>query len=138
MHFIDSGVASQLLGLQDPDQLKLHPLRGAIFESWVVSEVAKNRLNRGLEPRLLHYREDRGAELDLVVDAAERLVIAGIKSGQTVASEWLSKLLGHAERLAAAGTQREMDLRIVYGGESASIRRGVKLIPWWQIHEHDW
>jgi len=34
-----------------------HPLRGAIFESWVASEVMKRHLNQGLEAAACHYRE---------------------------------------------------------------------------------
>ena len=30
-----------LLGIREPEQLRLHPLRGAIFESWMVSEIYK-------------------------------------------------------------------------------------------------
>ena len=35
LHFFDSGLACYLLGIREPDQLYHHPLRGAIFESWV-------------------------------------------------------------------------------------------------------
>ena len=47
LHFYDSGLACWLLGIRDPDQLRRHPLRGAIFETWVVAEVAKLRANLG-------------------------------------------------------------------------------------------
>ncbi len=39
LHFVDTGVASYLLGIREPDQLRTHPLRGALFESWVASEL---------------------------------------------------------------------------------------------------
>jgi len=42
-----TGLACWLLGLRNTAQLDLHPLRGAIFESWVVSEITKQRYNRG-------------------------------------------------------------------------------------------
>jgi len=41
MHFIDTGLACHLLGIGEPDQLRHHPLRGALFESRVVAEVFK-------------------------------------------------------------------------------------------------
>lgn len=45
LHFVDSGLACHLLGIRDPDQLRVHPLRGALFESWCASEVLKARGN---------------------------------------------------------------------------------------------
>jgi hypothetical protein len=41
LHFYDSGLACYLLGIRSPDELRHHPLRGAIFESWVLSEMVK-------------------------------------------------------------------------------------------------
>ena len=35
LHFHDSGMACYLLRIRSPDELRHHPLRGAIFESWV-------------------------------------------------------------------------------------------------------
>ncbi|MCO6439454.1 MAG: DUF4143 domain-containing protein [Phycisphaerae bacterium] len=46
-HSYDTGLVCWLLGIREPSQLRLHPLRGPIFETWVVSEVPKHRLNRG-------------------------------------------------------------------------------------------
>ncbi len=41
LHFLDTGLVCSLLQIREPGQLRLHPLRGAIFESWVVSELYK-------------------------------------------------------------------------------------------------
>ncbi len=60
LHFFDSGLVCYLLGIREPEQLRLHPLRGAIFESWVVSEIYKSFVHSGLQPSLFHYREARG------------------------------------------------------------------------------
>jgi hypothetical protein len=35
LHFLDSGLLCYLLGIRRPQELAVHPLRGAIFESWV-------------------------------------------------------------------------------------------------------
>ncbi len=59
----DSGLVCCLLGIREPEQLRLHPLRGAIFESWVVAEVYKASAHSGLRPSLFHYRETRGIEM---------------------------------------------------------------------------
>ena len=41
LHLLDSGLACYLLGIRTPDELRHHPLRGAIFESWVVAEITE-------------------------------------------------------------------------------------------------
>jgi len=45
LHFYDTGLACWLLGLRSADQLATHPLKGSIFESWVVSEIVKHRVH---------------------------------------------------------------------------------------------
>jgi predicted AAA+ superfamily ATPase len=40
--FYDTGLVCHLLGIQNPDQLPAHPLRGALVEMWVFSELNKN------------------------------------------------------------------------------------------------
>ena len=35
VHLLDSGLACNLLGIRSPEELRHHPLRGAVFESWV-------------------------------------------------------------------------------------------------------
>lgn len=82
---MDSGLACHLLGIREPDQLRLQPLRGALFESWVVSEVCKWRAHRGLTTNLFHYRNEKGLEVDLLLEEGNALIATEIKSGATVA-----------------------------------------------------
>ncbi len=39
LYFLDAGLAAWLAGIRAPAQLHTHALRGALFETWVVSEV---------------------------------------------------------------------------------------------------
>jgi hypothetical protein len=91
LHFIDSGLACHLLGIRDPDQLRSHPLRGAVFESWVASEILKARVHRRRREGLFHLRESRGAEIDLIVEDGPRLTAVEVKSGATVASDFFDE-----------------------------------------------
>ena len=43
LYFLDTGLACWLLGIRSDDVLALHPLRGALFENWVVGEFIKSR-----------------------------------------------------------------------------------------------
>ncbi len=85
-HFLDSGLHCQLLGIREPRELAYHPLRGAIFEGFVISELVKGFLNCG-EPAPLHFWRDKpGHQIDALVDLGSRLVPWEIKSAATVAS----------------------------------------------------
>lgn len=47
LHLLDSGITCDLLGIRTPEELRLHPLRGAIMESWVCAEIMKAQPNPG-------------------------------------------------------------------------------------------
>ena len=40
LYFLDSGLLCYLLRIRSPDDLRIHAARGAVFESWVVSELS--------------------------------------------------------------------------------------------------
>lgn len=56
LHLLDSGLMCFLLGIRSPTQLAAHPLRGAVFETCVVSEIDKARANAGQPVLLSHGR----------------------------------------------------------------------------------
>ncbi len=90
LHFFDSGLVCYLLGIREPGQLPTHPLRGAVFETWVVSEVYKSLVHQGQVPDLHHYRESRGLEIDLLIGRGERLDALEIKSGATLSNDFFA------------------------------------------------
>ena len=137
LHFVDSGLVCHLLGIRSVEALRNHPLRGAIFESWVVSEVLKARRNAGLSPRLFHFRDHKGLEVDLVVELADAVALVEAKSGATVASDFfepLRRLVGLAEGVE----WRPLLPRVVYGGLDPQRRSDVEVVPWRQITEVHW
>lgn len=136
LHFYDTGLACWLLGIRRPGDLRSHPLRGAIFESWVVSEIAKYRTNRGETSGLSYYRDRDGAEVDVVVERPDGLTLVEVKSAQT-ASE---SLLDGARRVRGllARTVRRCDVIAVYGGDAPQERTDGKIVPWSALHRERW
>jgi hypothetical protein len=137
IHFVDSGLACHLLGIRSPDQLRTHPLRGAIFESWVAAEILKARLHRRRSADLYHLRETRGVEVDLVVEADETVFAVEAKSGATVASDFFGALRAFAERVDD-GRPKDLTLRLVFGGDTAQDRSDVEVIPWHGVQARGW
>jgi hypothetical protein len=135
LHFYDSGLACWLLGIRDAAQLRSHPLRGAIFESWAVAEIAKHRANAGENAGLYFYRDRNGVEADLLVEGAGGLVVVEVKAGETVTTD----LLSPARRIAGVLGARVAGLpRIVYGGDARQDRGDCRLLPWNAIPPADW
>ncbi|MCP4695751.1 MAG: ATP-binding protein [Gammaproteobacteria bacterium] len=138
LHFFDSGLACHLLGIREPEQLRHHPLRGAIFESWTVSEIYKARIHRGLMPDLFHYRESRGLEVDLVLEQADSLTAVEMKSGATLSMDFLTGLRRFAARLQPTGEKQNIKSYLVYGGNATQRRSDVFILPWSEVPAIDW
>ena len=135
LHFYDTGLVCWLLGIRDPSQLRLHPLRGAIFETWVVSEILKHRLNRGEHAGLYFYRDRHGLEADLVIEEGQRLTVVEAKSGQTATTELVSAGRQVAEIL---GDAARVDRIVVFGGERGQQRSDVSILTWDTVDQQKW
>lgn len=128
LYFHDTGLACWLLGIGAPGQLRAHPLRGALFETWVVSEVHKHRMHRGVSGGLSFYRDRNGAELDLVVEAPDGLTLIEAKSAATPSSNLLAGVRRAGPHLRALRPCR--DAVVVYGGDDLQQRTDGRLVPW--------
>ena len=113
LYFHDTGLACWLLGIREARQLRTHPLRGALFETWVVSEVLKHRTHRGRSGGLSFYRDRNGAELDLVIEEPD----ADTRRGEVVRHAVVESV----GRCAARGPAS--------CGVAPAVRRGGGL--WW-------
>jgi uncharacterized protein len=133
LHFFDSGLICYLLGIREPAQLRLHPLRGAIFESWAVSEAYKASVHSGMQPNLFHYREARGPEIDLLIEQAQNLYAVEIKSGATVNKDFFKNLNRFSDRLAGEANAPEIFHHIVYGGDDSQNRSHARVLAWRHI-----
>jgi hypothetical protein len=97
-----------------------------LFETWVVSEVFKQRLNAGLPTDLYFWRDSTGNEVDLIAQTAQGLMPIEIKSGSTFASDWAHGL-AKWQQLA----QHEcLQPKLIYGGSQSYQREGLDVIAW--------
>lgn len=129
LYFYDTGLACALLGIHDARQLETHPLRGSLFENWVVTELLKARLHQGLAPGLSFLRDRKGLEVDLLIDTARGPVAVEVKSGQTVAEDFFTGLGQAANQL---GPERGPGVRsfLVYAGHVEQRRSSCTVVPW--------
>jgi predicted AAA+ superfamily ATPase len=138
LHFVDTGLACQLLGIAEPEQLRHHPLRGALFESWVAAEILKSRAHRGLRPALHHYRDARGHEVDLVVESERHTFLVEAKAGATIHSDFFAPLAKLADLVMERAPIKPIEQRLVIGGDHAESRATTRAVPWNLLHQEVW
>jgi len=83
VYFTDTGTLCYLAGLKDGAHAAQGPMGGAIFESAVLSEILKALSHRAQEPRLYFWRTASGAEVDIIVEVAGRLIPIEVKLSAT-------------------------------------------------------
>jgi len=130
LHFFDTGLVCYLLGIKEPAQLRHHPLRGAVFETWVFSELYKRKTHGGEEPQLFHFRESRGIEVDFIEPQADRILMVEAKSGETLGGDYFQALHALARLLVDRGASETIEKQLVYGGSNASVRSDGQVVPW--------
>lgn len=126
LYFWDTGLAAHLLGIRKARELATHFARPALFETWVVAELAKHALNRGEDPRLFFWRDNVGTEVDVLAERGGKPQPIEVKSGQTVATDAFRNL-GLFGKYAGA---RSHAPQLVYGGEESYVREGVRVTTW--------
>lgn len=83
LYFMDTGLCSYLAKYPNAETLEVGALGGAIFETFVVSEIIKNLTSHGIDPRmrLYYYRDKEQKEIDLVYVEGDTLYPVEIKKG---------------------------------------------------------
>lgn len=69
LYFMDTGLACYLTGYMSSDTLEKSAYNGAIFETYIISEIIKSYTNNGKDPRarLYYYRDTNQKEIDLLI-----------------------------------------------------------------------
>jgi predicted AAA+ superfamily ATPase len=123
-YFYDTGLATSLLGISEPEELALSPFRGGLFENLVVVEFLKHHFNNGINNKLWFWRNNTGNEIDLLVDNGLKQIPIEIKSGKTISEDFF-KGLKYWEKLTG-----EKEAYLVYDGtEKQSRSDGITVLP---------
>ena len=128
LYFYDTGLACYLLRITDPQTLLTHPVRGALFENLIITELLKNRFNAAKQSNLYFWRDRSGNEIDVLIDEGLELIPVEIKSGQTITGDYF-KGLKFWEQLT--GQSKGV---IYYGGEAHQKRSdGIVVKSWREV-----
>lgn len=131
LYFYDVGLASWLLGIRNEEQLETHPLRGNLFETLIVSELVKSRLNLGEKPMFHFWRDSNGNEVDLIVEQGVRWMPIEIKSGRTLTRESFKGL----EKWCALAADAAVAPTLIYGGGESYRYKDIRVTSWRECGE---
>lgn len=131
LYFYDTGLLCALLGIQKAEEIVNHPFRGALFETFVLSEIMKRFFNAARVPSLYFWRDKRDREIDCLIEQGSRLIPVEIKSGLTVSDDYF-RHLGYWNRLAR---NQSGNSYVVYAGDGSHKRAQANLLSWREIGE---
>ncbi len=128
LYFLDTGLASYLMGAESPEDIFDCGYQGQLFENAVIAEVIKREYARKRVPRISFWRDDHKREIDLIIEKGNRVARAvECKSSATYNSRFFDVLTRVSE------TDLPVDISsrcVVYGGdEHLSTNRG-EVIPY--------
>lgn len=128
LYFYDTGLACALLGIANPAQLHLHPLRGSLFENLVVVEFLKHRWNQGKSNNLFFWRDNVGNEIDLLIDEGSGPLPVEIKAGQTITEHFFKGIRFWNKLTDTTGGI------VIYAGNTPQDRsNGIRVVPFHQV-----
>jgi predicted AAA+ superfamily ATPase len=108
LYFTDTGLAVYLMGIRDRQTLQNHPLRGLIFENFVLMDLVKYEWNRGSKPSLYFFRDSIGNEVDILWERNGFYTPIEIKSAETFNSDFVKGIFTLQKTLS--GTPHEKQL----------------------------
>ena len=127
VYFVDTGVVCSLLGITSPSEVTTHQLYGSIFENMIMLELIKSRRNRGWADNIYFWREDRGLEVDAVLQYGNYLRAVEIKAAKAIKSSLANGITQWKEAV-----KNNTDVRrfVIYGGEEDQEIDGVQWVSW--------
>ena len=129
LYFYDTGLLCHLLGIREAAQIPTHPLRGAIFENYVIAETAKAYRHHRRTPPLFFWRDRTGHEIDLLIEEAGRLYPVEIKSG----ADRVRDMLAGLRWWCGLSGQPLESATLIHGGQERYTRNGVAVRPWFGV-----
>jgi predicted AAA+ superfamily ATPase len=136
IYFTDTGLACRLLGINAPEQLKQHYLRGGLFENMCIMEVKKYLANHPTFAELYFFRDHHGNEVDLIIEQGDGLIPIEIKSGASFSKAY-TKGLDYFKRIADANQAKNSpaikNSYIVYAGPTMAA--SSNLVNWRDLRE---
>jgi predicted AAA+ superfamily ATPase len=134
LYFVDVGLAAHLLGIESPEQVDTHYLKGNLFENLIISEFFKERYNKGKPSNLFFWRDHIGNEVDLLIEQGNTLTPIEIKSSQTLHSSLMDGL----KKYTKFSLQNAQSSHLIYGGKRSTTLDRYNAHSWEELKKANW
>lgn len=125
LYFVDTGLLCHLLRIESKEQLLLSEKKGAVVETFAVSELLKQRTNAGRKGNLTYFRDRTGFEVDTIADWKHSFAIE-IKS--TTESE--AKASRNLKKYLELKGDNDTRGAVFYLGDLTMNSNGIDYIGW--------
>jgi predicted AAA+ superfamily ATPase len=126
LFFYDTGLACNLLGISNKNELFSHYLRGGLFESFIISELHKHIFNHKLNGKIYFFRDSNGNEIDAILELPGLIKAIEIKSGKTIMQDFFKSFI-YFDKLF---NEIKSENYLVYGGDNFQERSRAQVISW--------
>jgi len=92
LYFYDTGLACSLLNIKNTNELALSHFKGALAENFILMELLKQMKNKGASEDIYYWRDNKGVEVDVLIDYGNNLLPIEIKSAQTFNNDFLTNI----------------------------------------------
>ncbi len=128
--FYDTGLLCWLLSVRRASDITLHPLKGALFENWVFSELQKYFFNRGQPAPVYFWRNKTGYEVDFLIDNRVLKAIE-VKASKTLSGSFLKNLIYFSQITGG----KKIQPYLIYAGEQKQKRTHAQVLPFTDLHQ---
>lgn len=126
LYFYDTGLACNLLGIKNKNDVKNHFSKGALFENFIINELLKADINTQKDNDLYYWRNKNGNEMDLVIENGMDISFVEIKASQTINASFFNGL----NYLNSISDALATNNYLIYGGDTIQQRTDCHVIPW--------
>lgn len=131
LYFLDTGLVCYLTGWKDPKITMNGAMAGALFETYVFSEIIKSFWNQGIEPPVWYYRTKEKEEIDIIIDLNGKIYPIEIKLSSKITDSDLRGINSLIKTKIPIGKALFINSSV----SSYPIREGIDAFPW-TILEH--
>jgi predicted AAA+ superfamily ATPase len=131
LYFTDCGLAAYLLDIQNAKHIVNHPLKGALFENFVVAELLKARTNQGKNSNIYFFRDNVGNEVDILLENGASVKPVEIKLGSTINDDYF-KGLRYYQKINKKNTAKPA---LIYGGSENQHRGAFDIFSYRSLGE---
>lgn len=126
LYFYDTGLACSLMNIRNTEQLDYHFAKGSLFETFIISEIMKQKFNGLLKGDVYFWRESNNNEIDCIIDTGNKLKAIEIKSGRTIKEDFFKNL-----KLFKKITEGiDVETFLIYGGDEIQKRTEHTILNW--------